>query len=230
MVVMLACCKPVLALEAKPDILVFCGIQARGPSIIYAMLLKAGALSLCLLVASRLLGLLRESALAATFGASGLADVAVLMLTLPDWLAGVLASGALSYVLLSVWVGRDDADVAASQRRVAIILLVAGLALALALVLLRQPALGWLAGGIPASVRPVAGQALVWSAAALLAALWTTRLQHQRDFLGMYAAGIVVNAVLLAVIAACALAGAKLAALAWLGGGLDPARSREAAR
>ena len=188
------------------------------------MLLKAGALSLCLLVVSRLLGLLRESALAATFGASGLADVAVLVLTLPDWLAGVLASGALSYVLLPAWVGRDDADVAASQRRVAIILLVAGLALALALVLLREPALGWLAGGIPASVRPVAGQALVWSAAALpaalLAALWTTRLQHQRDFLGMYAAGIVVNAVLLAVIAVCALAGAKLAALAWLGGGL----------
>ena len=48
------------------------------------MLLKAGALSLALLLASRLLGLLRESALAATFGASGLADVAVLMLTLPD--------------------------------------------------------------------------------------------------------------------------------------------------
>ena len=48
------------------------------------MLLKAGALSLALLLASRLLGLLRESALAATFGASGLGDVAVLMLTLPD--------------------------------------------------------------------------------------------------------------------------------------------------
>jgi putative peptidoglycan lipid II flippase len=188
------------------------------------MLLKAGALSLCLLVASRLLGLLRESALAATFGASGLADVAVLMLTLPDLLAGVLASGALAYVLLPAWVGLDDADVAATQRRIAAILLVVGIALALALVLLREPALGWLAGGIPTSVRPVAGQALVWSAAALpaalLAGLWTTRLQHQRDFLGMYCAGIVVNVVLLAVIAGCALAGSRLAALAWLGGGL----------
>ena len=60
------------------------------------MFLKAGALSLALLLASRVLGLLRESALAAAFGASGLADVAVLMLTLPDWVAGVLASGALA--------------------------------------------------------------------------------------------------------------------------------------
>ena len=70
------------------------------------MLLKAGALSLALLLASRVLGLLRESALAATFGISALADVAVLMLTLPDWLAGVLASGALGYVLLPHWAGR----------------------------------------------------------------------------------------------------------------------------
>ena len=42
------------------------------------MFLKAGALSLALLLASRLLGLARESAQAAAFGTSGLADVAVL--------------------------------------------------------------------------------------------------------------------------------------------------------
>ena len=41
------------------------------------MFLKAGALSLVLLLASRLLGLARESALAAAFGTSGLADVLV---------------------------------------------------------------------------------------------------------------------------------------------------------
>jgi hypothetical protein len=64
------------------------------------MFLKAGVLSLALLLLSRVLGLLRESTLAAAFGASGLGDVAVLMLTLPDWIAGVLASGALAYVLL----------------------------------------------------------------------------------------------------------------------------------
>ena len=188
------------------------------------MLLKAGALSLALLLASRLLGLLRESALAATFGASGLADVAVLMLTLPDWLAGVLASGALAYVLLPAWVGREPEHVAASQRRVARILIFSGAGLAVLLVLLREPAVGWLAGGLPLAVRPAAAQALVWSAlalpAALLAALWTTRLQHERDFLGMYSSSIVVNLVLLAAIALAALGTGGMEAVAWLGCGL----------
>lgn len=188
------------------------------------MLLKAGALSLGFLLASRLLGLLRESALAATFGASGLADVAVLMLTLPDWVAGLLASGALGYVLLPHWVARQPPEIAASQRRVARILLWSGAALAVLLVLLRESAVGWLAGGLPPSVRPAAAQALVWSAlalpAALLAALWTTRLQHERDFLGMYSSAIVINLVLLAAIALAALGSPDGAAVAWLGGGL----------
>jgi putative peptidoglycan lipid II flippase len=188
------------------------------------MLLKAGALSLALLLASRLLGLLRESALAATFGTSGLADVAVLMLTLPDWMAGVLASGALAYVLLPAWVGQEREQLAASQRRVAQILLFTGAALALLLALVREPAVGWLAGGLPLAARPIAAQALLWSAlalpAALLAALWTTRLQHERDFLGMYSSGIVVNLVLLAAIAGAAVGAGGAPAVAWLGSGL----------
>ena len=102
-------------------------------SIIRAMFLKAGALSLALLLASRLLGLVRESAQAAAFGASGLADVAVLMLTLPDWLAGVLASGALAYVLVPAWAGRAHGQVAASAAAGrAWVLLAAGGLLALA--------------------------------------------------------------------------------------------------
>ncbi|MDB5942472.1 MAG: virulence factor family protein [Ramlibacter sp.] len=188
------------------------------------MLLKAGALSLALLLASRLLGLLRESALAASFGASGLGDVAVLMLTLPDWVAGLLASGALAYVLLPAWAAQQPGQVAASQRRVARILLVAGAGLALLLVLLREPAVALLAGGLPLAVRPTAAQALAWSAlampAALLAALWTTRLQHERDFLGMYSSGIVVNLVLLAAIGGAGLAVGGVQAVAWLGCGL----------
>ena len=87
------------------------------------MFLKAGAVSLVLLLASRLLGLARESAQAAAFGTSGLADVAVLMLTLPDWLAGMLASGALAYVWVPAWAGSPASRVKASQRRVALWLL-----------------------------------------------------------------------------------------------------------
>jgi putative peptidoglycan lipid II flippase len=187
------------------------------------MFLKAGALSLALLLASRLLGLARESAQAAAFGASGLADVVVLMLTLPDWLAGVLASGALAYVLVPSWAGQGAAAVAAAQRRLTVALLAAGVVLALLLIVLREPAVALLAGGLRDGMRPAAALAIAWSAvalpAALVAALWTTRLQHERDFKGMYSANLVVNAILVGTIAVSALAPAG-SVLHWLGGGL----------
>ena len=188
------------------------------------MLLNAGALSLALLLASRLLGLLRESALAATFGTSGLADVAVLMLTLPDWLTGVLASGALAYVLVPAWASQGPAQVARTQRRVGRTLLLAGVGLALTLVFLREPAVAWLAPGLPLAMRGVAAHGLIWSAAALpaalLAALWGTRLQHERDFIGMYSGSLVVNVSLLVAIAGASLAAAGTASVSGLGIGL----------
>lgn len=192
------------------------------------MLLKAGAVSLALLVASRLLGLARESAQAAAFGASGLGDVAVLMLLLPDWLAGLLASGALAYVLLPHWAAQEPLAQAHTQRRVAHWLLAGGALLGGALWLARSQAVAWLAPGVPLPLLPAAAQAIGWSAlalpAALLAALWATRLQHARDFAGMYGANLVVNAVL---VAALALLGAMASAaqnarasVLWLGAAL----------
>ncbi|HEX2544812.1 MAG TPA: lipid II flippase MurJ [Ramlibacter sp.] len=187
------------------------------------MFLKAGALALALLLASRLLGLVRESVQAAAFGASGLADIVVLMLTLPDWLAGLVASGALAYVLLPAWAHEDAGRIAATQRRVGRILLVTGGVLGLLLVLLHGPAVEWLAGGLPAQLRPQAGVALFWSAVALplalLAALGVTRLQHERDLIGMYGANLVVNVLLIAALGAAAFA-APGPALAWVGAGL----------
>ncbi len=190
------------------------------------MMLKAGVLSLALLLASRLLGLGRESAQAAAFGVSGLGDVAVLMLTLPDWLAGVAASGALAYVLVPAWAGRAPAAVNGLQRRIARVLIVLGVATALV-----WAGLSWqgslvrtLAAGLPAALGPVAAQALVWSAIAfplaLLAALWGTRLQHERDFLGLYASNLVVNGVLIAAIAVAGWGFAAGDAVTALGAGL----------
>jgi len=187
------------------------------------MFLKAGALSLALLLASRVFGLVRESALAAAFGTSGLADVAVLMLALPDWAAGVLASGALAYVLVPAWAGQGRAQVAAAQRRVSTRLVAGAVVLAALLALAREPALAWLAGGLPPALRPWGEAALLWSAlalpAALLAGVWATRLQHEQDFTGMYGANLVVNGVLIAAIAGAGLAASGLA-IAWLGAGL----------
>jgi putative peptidoglycan lipid II flippase len=188
------------------------------------MFLKAGALSLALLLASRLLGLLRESAQAAAFGASGLGDVVVLMLTLPDWLTGILVSGALGYVLVPAWAGRSAGEVTAVQRKISRRLLIVGGLLAVLIALARQPLVSLLAAGLPATMQPAAGSAVVWSAlafpAALLAALWTTRLQHELDFTGMYSANLVVNGVLVAAIALVASRGSAGGAVQGLGVGL----------
>src|SRR5881398_2749310 len=127
------------------------------------MFLKAGLLSLSLLLASRLLGLLRESAQAAAFGATGLGDVAVLMLTLPDWLVGVLASGGLAYVLLPAWATLNRGQIAATQRRASHGLVLAGCAVATALAAANPLAVDWLAGGLPNELVSPAGTALLWS-------------------------------------------------------------------
>ena len=199
------------------------------------MFVRAGLVSLGLLLLSRVLGLVRESALAAAFGTSGLGDLAVLMLSLPDWLAGLLASGALSYVLLPHWAAQDAARQAHSLRRIGHWLLLAGAALALAIAWQRASLLALLVPGLPDALQAVGAQALVWSGlampAALLAALWSTRLQHGRDFTGLYAASLVLNGILVLALLLVAtgwlpanastflgwsLLGAMLARLGWL--------------
>lgn len=163
-------------------------------------MLRAGAISLALLLASRLLGLLRESAQAAAFGTSGVADAAVLMLSLPDWITGLVAAGALSYVLLPLWARQSAAAQVVSERAVARALLALGAGLALGLWLGREPLLAMLAPGLGAAARETGAQALRYAAAALplalLAALWASRAQHMQDFTGLYGANLVVNGVL----------------------------------
>jgi peptidoglycan biosynthesis protein MviN/MurJ (putative lipid II flippase) len=157
------------------------------------MFLKAGLLSLALLLASRVLGLLRESAQAAAFGASATGDVVVLMLMLPDWLASLVAGGALAYVLLPHWARAQPAELAGSQHSAARALLALGVLLAVAAAWLAGPLAAWLIPGLPAGQRPLA----------------VAGLRHERDFVGMYAANLVVNAVLVAsLLALAALPGA----------------------
>ena len=189
------------------------------------MFLRAGAVSLLLLLVSRVLGLVRESAQAAAFGATGGADIAVVMLTLPDWIAGLLASGALAYVLLPAWAA-TGAPVAAIQRRVLGWLLPLGAALGLALALAHAAFAAWLLPGLQPALRNLAGHALVWSAVALplalVASLWATRLQFERDFTGVYGANVAANLVMIATLLALAIGvhPPLASALAWLGGGL----------
>ena len=200
------------------------------------MFLRAGLLSLGLLLLSRVLGLVRESAQAAAFGASAHGDLSVLMLSLPDWLAGLLAGGTLSYVLLPHWAAQAAQQQARTLALLSRWLLLLGLLLAATLLLQRDRLIVLLVPGLPAALHGAGANSLAWSAvalpAALLAALWTTRLQFQRDFTGLYSAHLLVNLVLVAALATLAwryvpeqgvailgasLLAAMLARLGWLG-------------
>ena len=165
--------------------------------IIHAMYLRAGVFSLGLLLLSRVLGLLRESAQAAAFGSTGMGDAVIVMFTLPDLLVGILVSGALAYVLLPVWAQQSAHDQAAGQKKIAFCLLLAGVLLGALVWLFRGALVQVLAPGLAGYMQVASAQALGWSAAvlplALLAALWVTRLQHERDFVGMYAGSLIVN-------------------------------------
>jgi putative peptidoglycan lipid II flippase len=164
------------------------------------MYLRAGVFSLGLLMASRLLGLLRESAQAAAFGATGLGDAVIVMFTLPDLLVGILFSGALGYVLLPEWARQTSAQQDASQKKVLRALLGIGLGLALLIWLLRDVVVHALAPGLRGEMAALGAGSLGWSAAALplalLGALWATRLQHEHDFVGMYAGNLIINLML----------------------------------
>lgn len=204
--------------------------SARGEPIIARMWWKAGVLSFAVLLGSRLLGLLRESALASAFGASPQGDAAVLLLTLPDWLASVTAGGALSLVLLPLWARQGKAEQAATLRRVVRALLVLGMLMAGLLVLASGPVARWLAPGAEGAAHALARTAVACAAPAvplaLLAALLGARLQHEQAFVTQNGANLVVNGVLVATIFFVAARGrfstplAPMEAVLWLAGGL----------
>jgi len=173
------------------------------------MYLRAGVISIGLLLASRVAGLLRESVQAASFGSTALGDMAVLMLTLPDLVSAVFVSGALSYALLPWWARQDAAELARTQRAVARLLLAAGAAVALAMWLAPLAVGRWLAPG--AAAQPALASAIHWAAlavpAGLLGTLWYTRLQHERDVVGMYGMNLVhTGTIIVALLAAAWLA------------------------
>lgn len=166
------------------------------------MYLRAGIFSLGLLLLSRLLGLARESVQAAAFGSSALGDVVIVMFTLPDLLVGIFISGALSYALLPHWASQSVGNRNRSQTAIGRQLLWTGLLCGLTIWILRDYLAGILAPGLKEDLRMVGGSALVWSAAvlplAMLAALGSTRLQYECDFVGTYTGNLLVNVALVA--------------------------------
>ncbi len=150
-----------------------------------------------------------------------MADLGIIMLTLPDWLTGVLLSGSLAYVLLPQWAHQSVAQQSQTQTRVTRWLL-AGAAFAMvALYLLRASVANRLVSGLPTDLTGHGELAIAWAAvalpAAMLAALWVTRLQHAQDFIGMYAANLVINGVLILGYYLAARAGQRFDTLHVLG-------------
>ena len=188
------------------------------------MYLRAGVFSLGLLLLSRVLGLLRESAQAAAFGSTGVGDAVIVMFTLPDLLVGMVFSGALSYVLLPWWALQSPAEQQRSQKKVAYALGVVGVLLGGVVWLLRDVLVQALAPGLQGALKTMGSDSLLWSALALppamLAALWTTRLQHERDFVGVYAGSLLVNTALVAGVLVVTRMGWSGSALTVLGGAL----------
>ncbi len=188
------------------------------------MYLRAGLFSLGLLLLSRVLGLLRESVQAASFGTTALADVVVTMLTLPDLASSALAGGALSYVLLPWWARQSPNDLAASQRRAAQYLFGAGLVFAAWMLLMPALWAQWLAPGTAPGLQTAMQAALRWSALAvpisLVGFVWYTRLQHERDVVGMYGMNLVHTSVVIVFLFAVGHDWEPLGTVAWLGLGL----------
>lgn len=206
------------------------------------MYFRAGVFSFGLLLMSRALGLLRESAQAAAFGSTGMGDAVIVMFTLPDLLVGILVSGALAYVLLPVWAQQSAEKQAAEQKKMAHALISGGLMLGVLVWLFRVSVVEALAPGLAGEMKVASANALGWSAVvlplAMLATLWVTRLQHERDFVGVYAGSLIVNLALVAgllmVVGSAAflmptlsflgvcLVMAMLGRLVWLGWRLPP--------
>lgn len=190
------------------------------------MYLRAGLVSMGLLLLSRVLGLLRESVQAAAFGSTALADVVVTQLTLPDLSSSILAGGALSYALLPWWARQTDAGLAASQRQASRMLLVLGLLLAGWIVLAPGWWGAWLAPGAAGALAMPLASALRWAALAvplaLLTFVWYTRAQHERDAIGMYGMNVVHTTVIIATMLVVGWLHATEPgrAVAWLGAGL----------
>lgn len=165
-----------------------------------AMFARASLLSLVLLLFSRLSGLARESALAAALGVGPLADAMVLMLTLPDVVVGMALSGAMSYVLLPYWSKLPGSESRLHQSRIGWLFALIGWILA---GVLWEGATWWVSGLSPtlAQASPALADTAMHGAAlalpwAFIAAVFSARLQHQADMVGLYASNLVVNGVL----------------------------------
>lgn len=138
------------------------------------------------LLAGRVSGLLRETQLAAAFGVSGAADVAVLLLTLPDLLVNLVLSGGLSAALIPrLRALPPQAAQALSRQTLLCVFILFGL---IALILMLVPGVwfSFLAPGLAASAMPSTAAIVATAIAIPLAAaagVTSASLNSQQKFI-----------------------------------------------
>lgn len=166
------------------------------------------------ILVGRLAGLLREMTLAAVLGAGSEADVAVLVLTLPDVLTAFLLGGAVTAVLVPEFTRRLAAGTGAraTLRDAELAVALGGLAIAGAVAALASPLAGLLGPGLAPDAREAAAGLLALSALAVplagLSAVAGAYLQAHGRFVATAAGTVVVNLVLVAGLALAVRPGA----------------------
>ncbi len=187
-------------------------------------LARAFSLSLLLLAASRVLGVLRDAVVATHFGLSGHADAALVALSYPDFTISLLWGAAVPAVMVPRMAGRPPGEIAAEAARWSRLALTAFVVAGLASWWLRLPLLRLLAPGLHGADALLAARtlglgALVALPAGALTMVGAAALQSQGRLQWQYAGNVVFN---LALIAGLLLA-ARLQAFGWVAGGIAAA-------
>jgi putative peptidoglycan lipid II flippase len=161
-------------------------------------MLRTGLVVALGVLAGRLAGFFREVSVASHFGVSLAADQAVLVLTIPDLLTGLLAGGALTLVLLPEFHRSEMTALGSSARLLRTsslgALLVFG-AIALTVAFLSAPLVRLLAPGFPEAgvlaVAPIVALAVIAIPVSGMTAVAAAFL-HSRERFGVVASGTAV--------------------------------------
>lgn len=182
---------------------------------------RAFSLSLLLLAASRLLGIVRDAVVASQFGLSGHADAALVALSYPDFTISLLWGAAVPAVMVPRMAGRAPAELAAEAARWSRVALLAFALAGLASWLARVPLAHLLAPGLRGADALLAARTLGLGALLALPAgavtmVGAAALQSQGRLQWQYAGNVVFNLVLIVGL----LLAARLHAFGWVAGGI----------
>ncbi len=184
-------------------------------------LARVFSLSLLLLAASRLLGVLRDAVVATQFGLSGHADAALVALSYPDFTISLLWGAAVPAVMVPRMAGRAPDEIAAEAARWSRLALLVFALAGLASWLARVPLVHLLAPGLHGADAGLAARVLGLGALLALPAGAVTMvaaaaLQSQGRVQWQYGGNAVFNLVLILGL----LLAARLHGFAWIAAGI----------